>query len=389
MLDSRASENILRLLYNRDIANVKLALAILVGEAELPPPVFHALLVMYLSHSSPKVAKEVSPVLFQHASDDFRLHLNRTWNIERLEEFLHEKETSTWKAAWLEHPEINPGEFLVQLSRMTAADYPGLAVLLRIREMAWTWLPADLSVLTHVTYVVIGPDPTTSQPDETRLTQALQSLPNLEKIGFDLQQRPKAGDEDWFNVEDTHRVVDAGVSEAFMRIFADKMDWRQVSQLPRLSESFIAEFQNKVDWPRICRCQRLSESFIRQFRERVDWDWISINQQLSENFIREFRYFLNWDKIPVFQRLSEDFIREFSHRTDWWDSILTHQKLSEDFLREFRDKWEPVQTKHGSVATNRWRLISQHQTLSETFVREFADKLDLQILSQRTGFNFE
>ena len=54
-------------------------------------------------------------------------------------------------------------------------------------------------------------------------------------------------------------------------------DWFLISQTP-ISEEFIREFADRVTWSEISCYQDLSESFIREFVDRVDWISISINQ---------------------------------------------------------------------------------------------------------------
>ena len=139
-------------------------------------------------------------------------------------------------------------------------------------------------------------------------------------------------------------------------------DWSALSCHGGLTEDFIRKFADKVEWYCISEYQRLSEDFIREFADKVEWCPISIYQHLSEEFIREFADRVNWICISEYQSLSEDFIREFKDRVDWF-YISEHQRLSEDFIREFADKLD-------------WDWISKYQYLSEDFIREFSVRLD-------------
>ena len=153
------------------------------------------------------------------------------------------------------------------------------------------------------------------------------------------------------------------LSEDFIREFKDRVSWYYISTFQHLSEDFIREFQDRVDWKGISACQRLSESFIREFADRLDWGWMSENQQLSEDFIREFQYKVDWYYISANQHLSEDFIREFKDNVKWdWISMYHH--LSEDFIREFKDEVN-------------WAWISRCQHLSKEFIEEFEDWLSM------------
>ena len=128
-----------------------------------------------------------------------------------------------------------------------------------------------------------------------------------------------------------------GLTEEFIREFADMFDWEYISKCQHLSEDFIWEFKDYVDWDYISSYQHLSEAFIREFADRVNWTYISMYQHLSEDFIREFKENVKWGWISHYQHLSEDFIREFKNRV-WWFWISECQCLSEEFIREFKDK---------------------------------------------------
>ena len=139
--------------------------------------------------------------------------------------------------------------------------------------------------------------------------------------------------------------------------------WQLLSTHEGLTEEFIREFADMFDWEYISKCQHLSEDFIWEFKDYVDWDYISSYQHLSENFIREFADRVNWTYISMYHHLSEDFIREFKDNVKWgWISYYQH--LSEDFIREFKDKVH-------------WCSISECQHLSKEFIEEFKDRLNM------------
>ena len=154
-----------------------------------------------------------------------------------------------------------------------------------------------------------------------------------------------------------------GLTEDFIREFADEVNWCSISHYQHLSEDFIREFKDKVYWFSISEQQHLSENFIREFKDWLDWDWISIRQHLSEDFIREFKDRVSWSSVSAFQHLSEDFIREFKNNVSW-GYISIYQHLSEDFIRKFKDKVN-------------WVNISAYQHLSKEFIEEFKDNIDM------------
>ena len=158
-----------------------------------------------------------------------------------------------------------------------------------------------------------------------------------------------------------------GLTEDFIREFADRVDWEWISIYHQLSESFIREFADRVYWYWISKYKHLSEDFIREFADELDWVGISLYQRLSEDFIRENKYRVNWHCVSIYQHLSENFIREFADRLNW-DSISIHQHLSEDFIREFADKVK-------------WDWIAKFQRLSKEFIEEFKDNIYMKFIA--------
>ena len=148
-----------------------------------------------------------------------------------------------------------------------------------------------------------------------------------------------------------------GLTEDFIREFADEVNWNLISIYQHLSEDIIREFSDKVDWGFISMDKHLSEDFIREYKHEVGWFCVSKFQRLSEDFIREFKGLVSWGCISKYQRLSEDFIREFKNRVNW-DFISEYQRLSEDFIRKFKNKVN-------------WYYIFKYQGLSKEFIEEF------------------
>jgi hypothetical protein len=111
-----------------------------------------------------------------------------------------------------------------------------------------------------------------------------------------------------------------------------------------LSKEFIREFADKVNWNDISTYQKLSEKFIREFADKINWRYISVQQKLSEEFIREFADKVHWDCISNYQNLSEDFIHEFKDKVDWFN-IAISQNLSEEFRTQHNMSKAIVHTK--------------------------------------------
>ena len=164
-----------------------------------------------------------------------------------------------------------------------------------------------------------------------------------------------------------NRVMDSQLEKANEVLGTNYQDWFAISSHEGLTEDFIRVFADNVYWTAISTHQRLSEDFIREFKDRVIWHGISVWQCFSEDFIREFADRLDWDDISRYQHLSEDFIREFAESVDWY-WISRYQHLSEDFIREFTDRVN-------------WYCISMYQHLSDKFIGEFKGMLDMEFIA--------
>ena len=74
---------------------------------------------------------------------------------------------------------------------------------------------------------------------------------------------------------------------------------------------------NYNNWMSLSKYEGLTEDFIREFADKVNWETISLWQTLSEDFIKEYKDKVNWNYISYHQKLSKPFIRVFSDRVDW------------------------------------------------------------------------
>ncbi len=83
-----------------------------------------------------------------------------------------------------------------------------------------------------------------------------------------------------------------------------------------LSEKFIREFADKINWINVSFYQKLSEEFIKEFSDKVDWFYISYRQKLSIEFIKEFSDKINWHVICRSTKLSKTFLKKFQHQID-------------------------------------------------------------------------
>lgn len=113
--------------------------------------------------------------------------------------------------------------------------------------------------------------------------------------------------------------------------------WRDISEYSKLSEEFIRVFEDKVDWELVCQYQKLSEELIREFQSKVDWYYVSSCHQLSENFIREFKDEVEWHSISEIQVLSDNFVKELSDEI-YWEVYFQSREASFDIIKKYITK---------------------------------------------------
>lgn len=174
------------------------------------------------------------------------------------------------------------------------------------------------------------------------------------------------------------------------------LDWYGFSRREELTEEVIRRFHNYVNWLMICRKQIISESLIREFQRYLDedcWEYISMNQTLSEPFIREFYEYLDLRWVLRCQTVSETFIienaddiledyREQSIDTGSQTTIICHYVYWSDISRK-RDVSElMIRTFQIILSKEDWKNVSKTCVLSESFIREFADMLDWENISE-------
>ena len=90
------------------------------------------------------------------------------------------------------------------------------------------------------------------------------------------------------NMKTIKESIEYNLQRANAILGTNYQNWVMLSTHKGLTEDFIREFADKVNWRIISAYQRLSEDFIREFNEKVDWYSISIYQHLSKEFIEEF-----------------------------------------------------------------------------------------------------
>ena len=77
--------------------------------------------------------------------------------------------------------------------------------------------------------------------------------------------------------------------------------------LERANEILGTNYNN---WVLLSKHEGLTEDFIRKFADKVEWEWISQYQHLSEGFIREFKDDVDWICISTCQERSENLMGE-------------------------------------------------------------------------------
>lgn len=146
------------------------------------------------------------------------------------------------------------------------------------------------------------------------------------------------------------------LSPKFIREFADKLDWDEISEKQNMTEDFIKEFKDKINWKKLCNYRaktKLSEQFIYKMREYVDWRQVSYYVNFSKQFMYKHLEWLDINQLFLNYRLTEpvrndlDFINfvlrskvnddpeDYNHI---WDYMQINVSKNFDFIREYKDR---------------------------------------------------
>lgn len=215
---------------------------------------------------------------------------------------------------------------------------------------------------------------------------------------------------DWWTL---HTELD----ENFMRRFADKLNWRKVSDHQKnLTEEFIREFADKVHWDRITQRIQMSMEFIDEFKDKVEWDYVwsyqrHINCDFIENHLSCCKK-VGWDRIVMYQRLTTDFMMKYIDNLTI-SSILEYQKpkkemmeflkaridcMSEEGRKYVEESWlcrklqkftatEEEILKYIAIREKRgwggngWWIVTENQKLSEEFIEKNYNRIKADLKS--------
>jgi hypothetical protein len=121
--------------------------------------------------------------------------------------------------------------------------------------------------------------------------------------------------------------------------------WRKISSERVLTEAFIDLHSDKVDWEMITRNQFLSENFLLEYIDKIDWFWFAGHRRTAESFLEKV--------LHVFT-------------PEIWNQALAYQCFSENFLGRHKKNFNEIH----------WKIISEHQVLSEKFILEHKEDVD-------------
>ena len=131
-----------------------------------------------------------------------------------------------------------------------------------------------------------------------------------------------------------------------------------------------------IKWPWLVRTRRLSEAFLRRFQHKVDWKTLCLYQPrpFSERFIREFNTRLDLHNLPLPYDVTVDYVRDFGARHDW--AMVTRdlpEWQMEQFLEYCNFTVPPNKTLSEAFITRHYafKTVAVTQPLSEAFIRKY------------------
>lgn len=148
-------------------------------------------------------------------------------------------------------------------------------------------------------------------------------------------------DGSWYYISKYQDVV---VDEKFLKKFANKVFWLEVSKRTELTLEMMEKFIDRLDMVCLLSRHTIPEEFIRKYIKKMDyvaWNHISRWYNLSEIFIRDFHEYLDWDMMSIQQNISESLLIDFHNKFEGpyaLPRVLRRHKYSKKITDHF-NKW--------------------------------------------------
>jgi len=166
------------------------------------------------------------------------------------------------------------------------------------------------------------------------------------------------------------------VSEKFLIINMDEVNWitdsTNISKNVELSDNFMNVYSNEIDWMVISEYQKLSDGFIEKHIDKIDWGLLSEYQNLSDYILDKYSVKVDWEKYSNNNELSEKDILKYE---EYFTSIKnTRRMFSEEEIKEENFVFEGVKIANGKL-------------LSESFISEYIEYVNLQSMIKTKMFS--
>jgi hypothetical protein len=91
------------------------------------------------------------------------------------------------------------------------------------------------------------------------------------------------------------------------------------------SECTVRKYINVLNLDLVLKVSNVSEAFLRDFKDRIDWRTVSMRQKISLEFVREFAHLIDWRYLSYNSHLTGDIIAEFRDKfTEHELAIMNH-----------------------------------------------------------------
>lgn len=148
-------------------------------------------------------------------------------------------------------------------------------------------------------------------------------------------------DESWYYISKYQDVV---LDEKFLKKFANKVFWLEVSKRTELPLEMMEKFIDRLNMVCLLSRHPIPEEFIRKYIKKLDyvaWHHLSRYYNLSECFIRDFHEYLDWDVMSSWQKISESLLIDFHYKFEGpyaLSRVLRKNKYSKKITDHF-NKW--------------------------------------------------
>lgn len=114
------------------------------------------------------------------------------------------------------------------------------------------------------------------------------------------------------------------LSNEFMQHSAERAAWKEISTGYRLTEGMMEKYADKLDWKKVSENQQISWNIpmLEKFKKRIDWHRFSKYAPrgiITPSMVEAFKELWDWDELSENNEfaLTDELLMTYKDRLDW------------------------------------------------------------------------